>query len=72
MENNTPTGEITITVNAEEKKLLEEMLYHEYLACMTTGRMKQCEGILRKLGFKFPGFDFLVDKGGRKQKMKSK
>lgn len=66
MSNTMPTGEITITVNAEEKKLLEEMLYHEYLACMTTDRMKKCESVLRKIGFTFPGFDFLVDKGGRK------
>ena len=66
MSNTMPTGEITITVNAEEKELLEEMLYHEYLACMTTVRMKKCESVLRKLDFKFPGFDFLVDKGGRK------
>lgn len=67
MENNTQIGEITITVNDEEKKVLEELLYHEYLACMTTDRMKKCESVLRKIGFKFPGFDFLVDKGGRKR-----
>ena len=66
MSNTTPTGEITITVNDDEKKVLEELLYFEYKACMYTGRMKQCESVLRKLGFKFPGFDFLVEKGGRK------
>ena len=66
MSNIMKTGETTITVNEVEKDLLEELLYREYLACMTTDRMKKCESVLRKIGFTFPGFDFLVDKGGRK------
>ncbi len=56
----------TLIISDEERDFLTKLLYHEYLACPDTGTMKKCDGILRKLEFDFPGFDYLIDKGGRK------
>lgn len=56
----------TLKLSDEEKNFLTKLLYHEYLACPDTGTMKQCGNLLTKLGFNYPGFDYLIDKGGKK------
>lgn len=54
-------GVITITVEPEEKEFLQKLLYRKYLSCPDTGTMQKCGILLNKLGYVYPGFDYLFE-----------